>query len=232
MPRRVPTDRLSSLIAAAAEAFVELGFERTQMDDIAARLGVAKGTIYRSVPSKEALFAAVLVYADAPASLPATGVLEWIEWPEVSARLRDELAAAVAGLRLTKTAAAPERSRARVSVADEVEGLALDLYAMLHARRVAVMVLDRCAVEIPTITGDWYALGRYALVDLWARYLAARHQHVTTAVDHEMLARSIVELITFWAVKISFDPAPRPYALDPGRACAALTRALITGGNP
>lgn len=74
--RRVPTDRLPSLVAAAAEAFIEHGFERTQMEDIAARLGVAKGTIYRSVPSKEALFAAVLVYADAPASLPETGVLE------------------------------------------------------------------------------------------------------------------------------------------------------------
>jgi AcrR family transcriptional regulator len=222
---------LPSLVAAASEAFVEHGFERTQMDDIAARLRVAKGTIYRSVSSKEALFAAVLVYADAPASLPATGVLEPIEWPEVSARLRDDLSAAVAGLGLTKAAAAPERGQ-RVSVGDEIEGLALDLFTMLHARRVAVMVLDRCAVEIPTITGDWYGLGRYALVDLWTRYLAKRHQHVTTMVEHEMLARSIVELITFWAVKISFDPAPRPYALDPGRACAALTRALITGGNP
>ena len=53
MPRTTPSDRLPKLLDAAAAAFVEHGFQRTQMDDIAERLGVSKGTIYRAVDSKE-----------------------------------------------------------------------------------------------------------------------------------------------------------------------------------
>src|SRR5262245_39951324 len=66
MPRPTPTDRLPKLLDAAAAAFVEHGFHRTQMDDVAERLGVSKGTIYRAVDSKEALFAAVIAWSDNP----------------------------------------------------------------------------------------------------------------------------------------------------------------------
>ena len=48
MPRVTPPDRCAKLLDAAAAAFVEHGFHRTQMDDVAERLGVSKGTIYRS----------------------------------------------------------------------------------------------------------------------------------------------------------------------------------------
>jgi len=40
------------LLDAAAAAFVEHSFHRTQMDDVPERLGVSKGTIYRNVESK------------------------------------------------------------------------------------------------------------------------------------------------------------------------------------
>ena len=70
MPRTTPPDRLSKLLDAAAAAFVEHGFQRTQMDDIAERLGVSKGTVYRAVDSKETLFAAVVAWGDRPDHLP------------------------------------------------------------------------------------------------------------------------------------------------------------------
>ena len=59
MPRQTPPDRLEKILAVAATAFVEHGFHRTQMDDIALALDVSKGTVYRSVESKEALLVAV-----------------------------------------------------------------------------------------------------------------------------------------------------------------------------
>jgi hypothetical protein len=40
--RTTPSDRLPKLLDAAAATFVEHGFQRTQMDDIADRLGVSK----------------------------------------------------------------------------------------------------------------------------------------------------------------------------------------------
>ena len=74
MPRVMPPDRRAKLLDAAAAAFVEHGFHRTQMDDIAERLGVSKGTIYRAVDSKDALFAAVIAWGDDPDHASATAV--------------------------------------------------------------------------------------------------------------------------------------------------------------
>src|SRR5262249_37180556 len=65
MARTIPADRLEQLVDAAARVFIEQGYRRTQMADVADALGVAKGTIYLYVESKEALFDLVARYADA-----------------------------------------------------------------------------------------------------------------------------------------------------------------------
>ena len=66
MARRTPEDRLEQLVECATRIFIEQGYAHTQMADVAAALGVAKGTVYLSVESKEALFDLVARYADAP----------------------------------------------------------------------------------------------------------------------------------------------------------------------
>lgn len=52
--------RPSELAAAALELFVENGFAATRLEDIAARAGVSKGTLYLYFENKEALFKAVI----------------------------------------------------------------------------------------------------------------------------------------------------------------------------
>ena len=52
--------RPSELTAAALELFVEKGFAATRLDEIAARAGVSKGTLYLYFDSKEELFKAVI----------------------------------------------------------------------------------------------------------------------------------------------------------------------------
>ena len=49
-------DKLQAILSAAFDLFVEKGFADTRLDEVAARAGVAKGTIYLYVPSKTALF--------------------------------------------------------------------------------------------------------------------------------------------------------------------------------
>jgi AcrR family transcriptional regulator len=65
--RRTPTPRNrrkdarpGEMLAAALACFVEKGFAGTRMDDIAARCGVAKGTVYLYYPSKQAIFEALV----------------------------------------------------------------------------------------------------------------------------------------------------------------------------
>ena len=64
MARSIPDDRLAKLIECGMQVFIERGYRRTQMADVADALGVAKGTLYLYVESKEALFDCVVRYAD------------------------------------------------------------------------------------------------------------------------------------------------------------------------
>lgn len=60
-PRKRRKDaRPTELSAAALGLFVEKGFAATRLEDIAARAGVSKGTLYLYFDSKEALFKAVI----------------------------------------------------------------------------------------------------------------------------------------------------------------------------
>ncbi len=52
--------RPRELLAAALELFVERGFAATRLDDVAARAGVSKGTLYLYFTGKDDLFKAVV----------------------------------------------------------------------------------------------------------------------------------------------------------------------------
>jgi AcrR family transcriptional regulator len=52
--------RPSELVAAALQLFVERGFAATRLEDVAARAGVSKGTLYLYFDNKEELFKAVI----------------------------------------------------------------------------------------------------------------------------------------------------------------------------
>lgn len=52
--------RPQELLAAALDLFVERGYSATRLDDVAARAGVSKGTLYLYFANKEELFKAVV----------------------------------------------------------------------------------------------------------------------------------------------------------------------------
>jgi AcrR family transcriptional regulator len=52
--------RPAEIVAAALELFAERGFAATRLDDVAARAGVSKGTLYLYFDNKEELFKAVV----------------------------------------------------------------------------------------------------------------------------------------------------------------------------
>lgn len=73
--RRRKEARPGELAAAALELFVEKGFAATRIDDIAARAGVSKGTIYLYFDSKEALFKAAVEATMLPAIAEAEALV-------------------------------------------------------------------------------------------------------------------------------------------------------------
>src|SRR5215469_12477758 len=58
--RRRKEARPTEILSAALASFAERGFAATRLDDVAARAGVTKGTLYLYFRSKEDLFKAVV----------------------------------------------------------------------------------------------------------------------------------------------------------------------------
>ncbi|MEI8163950.1 MAG: TetR/AcrR family transcriptional regulator [Betaproteobacteria bacterium] len=63
-------------MAAALELFVEKGFAGTRLEDVAARAGVSKGTLYLYFDSKEALFKAVIQEGLVPILEEGAGLID------------------------------------------------------------------------------------------------------------------------------------------------------------
>ncbi|CAO3414302.1 TetR/AcrR family transcriptional regulator [Azospirillum endophyticum] len=64
--RRRKDARPQEIVAAAMEVFAERGFAAARLEEVAARAGVSKGTLYLYFPSKDELFKAVIRTAILP----------------------------------------------------------------------------------------------------------------------------------------------------------------------
>src|ERR1700735_5510408 len=56
-------DRPTEIVDAAMDLFAEKGFANTNLNDVAKRAGVVKGTLYRYFDTKESVFRAVVQQA-------------------------------------------------------------------------------------------------------------------------------------------------------------------------
>ena len=148
MVRTIPAGRLKQLIDAATQVFIAEGYRRTQMEDVAAALGVAKGTLYGYVESKAALFDGALRYADGHEALPETSELPLRVAPEGSLSIVSKrLASEVGGLELVAALgrAAPK------DVPKELGDIIRDLYRRAELLRVTDPRSVTCAVTTGTI---------------------------------------------------------------------------------
>jgi AcrR family transcriptional regulator len=214
MARPIPPERFSRLVDAATKTFVARGYRLTQMADVAEALGVAKGTLYGYVESKEALFDAAVRFADSQGALPEPSELPW-PTPEagstvkyVQTRLMEE----VRQLVLVTALSAPQTS----SRMGDFEAVIRDLLRRMSGSRRALKLVDRCAVDHPQLAAVWFQEGRYGLVGLLAAYLERRSctGEIRRIPNVQLAARMVLETIALWAIHMPWDPAPRPLAED------------------
>src|SRR3990172_7807710 len=149
MPRSIPEDRFEALLDAATAVFLEQGYRRTQVADVAARMGLSKGSVYTYVESKEALFDCVLRHADRrdPVALPEALP---VPPPPPGATL------AMVEKRLSKEGSLPSLAVAlsRTRVADvraELDAVLGELYDLLALHRTATQLVDRSPPHDPPL---------------------------------------------------------------------------------
>jgi AcrR family transcriptional regulator len=207
--RRIPHDRLEQLVDAAAGVFIEQGYARTQMADVATALGVAKGTIYLYVESKEALFDLVARYADAPRPFERPPALP-VRTPKQGATVkyvRERLAQAQVPPALSEAL-----SRDRVTdVRAELAAIVGELYELLASNRRGMKLLDRSARDYPELAALWFEGARGGLVALLSKYLEdrTRRRLLRPMPDATVAARLLIETTVFWAVHRHWDPHPQ-----------------------
>lgn len=189
--------------------FCRVGFGRAQMADVAKEMGVAVGTVYLYVESKEALFDLVVRHASAeddtwldaleiPVATPAAGstvmflkeVFGRTEWPLLAAALA--------------------RKRAKDPAA-ELEGVLREQYELVRQHRRGLLLMMRSALEFPGLA-EVFVLGlRDKLLDHLSRYVALRVAAGQFRKPDEVFATSAV-----LTQAIAWANLQRP--LDPGLA--------------
>ena len=210
MARSIPPGRLEQLVDCATAVFIDQGYRRTQMADVADALGVAKGTLYLYVETKEALFDLVARYADAerpfanPPSLPVSAPKAGATLEYVRQRLNEQQRS----LPLLNQALARQRV---VNVANEIEAIVRELYAAMARNRRALKLLDRSAPDMPELAALWFQGTRGALITTLDRYLQDRIRRgkLRSVPDTAVAARLIIETTVFWAVHRHWDAHPQ-----------------------
>ncbi len=225
MARKIPEERFDQLVDAATEVFIARGYRLTQMSDIAKALGVAKGTLYGYVESKEALFQLCLFNADRKEALVVPEVLP-IPTPKpgkMGRELRKLLSsAAVPG----PLSAALELERAEDPRA-ELEEIITSFYQTLERFCRSIKLIDRCS-EHPELGNIWQTSGREAPRAALVQYLEARIAagQIRVVNNPRLAARIIIETCTTWAVHIKWDRSPEDF--DPDEARENVVEFLAT----
>ena len=116
--RRRAEARRDEVLDAALELFTEKGFAATRVEDIAAKAGISKGTVYLYFPSKEAVMEGLIHRALSPVALKALSAIDAVGLdPQtvvktigglVADRLNDPKVSAIPKLILRESAQFPE----------------------------------------------------------------------------------------------------------------------------
>ena len=226
MTRKTPEDRLERLVDCATQVFIAQGYARTQMADVATALGVAKGTLYLAVESKEALFDLAARYADAPRPFVPPPALP-VRTPKPGATLtfvRDRLTQAQ--VPPTLVTALTRRSAAR-DTRRELQTILGELYDTLVANRYGIKLLDCCARDYPELAALWFEGARGGLIVALEQYLGSAHRRrvLRTFPAPEVVARMLIETIVFWAVHRQWDAHPQ--AVDEAATQDTVVKFLV-----
>jgi AcrR family transcriptional regulator len=172
----------TSVLQAAAELLTEVGYDKMSVEEVAARAGVHKTTVYRRWPTKAELTADATALNSADAvPIPDTGDLV----KDLKSLARDIVAN-------IGTEGGARRSRSIAAAAASSDELATAMHGFwAHRLTLSAQVIERAIQrgELPTDT-DATLIIETVIGPLWVRLL------LTGEPITEELADQVVELVT------------------------------------
>lgn len=178
------------------------------MTDIAREMGVAHGSLYNYVESKEALF---LLLIDRWGNLDhSVGTQLPIKTPSMT-RIVERLQHRIESVFPLPTLDGAIARRRPSNPQEELESIVRELYVRTEESREGADILERSALEMPELGRLFVEQVRRGLFERMTQYVDARvHDGSLRHVDPAVAARFIVETVTFFARHRYLDPDPLP----------------------
>jgi AcrR family transcriptional regulator len=232
MVRHRSADFVPRLLQAAARVFARQGLKGSRMADIAREMGVAHGSLYNYVESKEALF---LLLVD--------------QWGRTDLDLRDRelplktppmesivsrLRQRVAEIFPLRTLDAALTRRPPANAQAELRAVVQELFDQTERSREGATILERSARDVPELFGRFFEQVRRDLFERMTRYVTIRMQNgAFYRTDPQIAARFIIESVTFFARHRFLDPHPQTLDDEAVRETIVdlVTRSLIADGG-
>ncbi len=185
--------RPSEIIAAALSEFAERGFAATKLDDVAARAGISKGTVYLYFADKNALFEAVVRQELLPVLARFEAIVDSYQGPSVDLlrgiairfeQVMDSELGGIPKLVLSESGNFPEIAR---FYADEVVARGLRLFSSILQRGVVRGEFR----DIPAVDLMPVFVGPVLMMLLW-KHSIGRHGNV--AFDHRTVLATHLDM--------------------------------------
>ncbi|WP_374349843.1 TetR/AcrR family transcriptional regulator [Chitinimonas sp.] len=197
--QRLTDRKRAAIIHAATEAFRSGGFNATSMDQVAASAGVSKRTVYNHFPSKEALFAEILLqlWQSSTAQDEAAYDGKLALRPQLLALLQQKMQMltepdfiALARVALAETLQSPERAR--------------DMLARLGEREEGVIVWLRAALadgrlkSLDPVLAGHQLLGQLKALAFWPQIAMGKPQ-LAPSEQAQLVASAVDMFLAFYA---------------------------------
>ncbi len=206
MARGRDPNRIDDIALAAAEAFIEFGYFRAKIHQIADRAKVGPGTVYLYAQDKESLFELVLLRAlESP--LAANPILPYRKThPRSRRQLIDDCLKEVA--QFPQLWVASQRRNITESV-QEFTGILLELSAWIRRYRSLILLTERNRVDWPDLAELFQKVIWSDLHHRLTAYLATRMRtgHLAPIGDPAAVARYALDSLVATLVLGPLGPA-------------------------
>ncbi|MGH3166073.1 MAG: TetR/AcrR family transcriptional regulator [Trebonia sp.] len=229
MPRKTPPGRVQDIARAACELFIEKGYRRTLMTDVAARLEINHALLYRYVESKEALLELAVRYAMGqaadlnamvPLDTPAPGdvldlVRNWFALHATFPALGDAV-----------------RQGPGSDAAAELAAIIDELYSFIEQNRLLLLLIESMVIDHPELSELYVSKSKSSHIGRLSAFLRSRASAgvLRPLSDPDVGAHFLAESVAWFAQHRKSDPGLA--RIDDERARASVRELLLSAFVP
>lgn len=230
MSRLPAPQRFADIVATATRLFIEHGYRRTRMLDVARELGITEPALYRYFEGKGALFDEVVRSTVGEGSGPDPELPISNPAPESTIGFLRHVVSRES--RIASLEAALKASSSPPDAVGELREILQELLDNIERNRIGLKVLERAAPDWPELAALWFGHGRAQVHANLASYLERRGTECRLRpLPHPRLsARLILEAIAYAGMHRHTDPFPT--SGDPDAVANATIDDLVHAYRP